>query len=169
MSSHGDKPLPTLYAVVTTDFVSLLAALLAPVALALGILVAFKVPFPPSSRLLSDDELTPLDQRAALFFLAAAPALALVGLLVVALRVRVIRRAFRGTRVAGVITSVRPFKDRAYLGYRWSIAGTDYDVTRLVHLNARTRSLRAGQPVTVAVDPEKTRAGWLVEAFIPDE
>jgi len=169
MVTRDDKPSPTLYAIVTTDFGSLFAALLCPVALAIGIFVLFKVPFPPSGRLLSDDELTPLPPSAALFYLGMAPALAVVGLLVVALRARAIRRAFGGTRVAGVITSIRPFKDRAYIGYRWSIGGADYSITRLMHLNARTRLLREGQAVVVAVDPAKNKAGYIVQAFTSEQ
>jgi hypothetical protein len=159
---------PPLKAIVGTDFASLMAVVAAPVVLVVAAAVALRLPVSPPSRVLRDADLEAMDPGAAWIFVAMLPVVALLAALVLALRVRAIRRAFAGMRSPGSVTRVRPFKDRAWVSYRYVAASAERDLSRLVHLNARTRALKEGDTVTIAFDPARPAYGWIVQAFVGD-
>lgn len=159
---------PPLKAIVGTDFASLVAVVAAPVVLAVAAAVALRLPVSPPSRVLRDEDLEAMDPGSAWILVAMLPIVALIAALVLALRVRAIRRAFAGMRSPGTVTRVRTFKDRAWVSYRYAAAATERELSRLVHLNARTRAFKEGDKVTIAFDAARPAAGWIVQAFVGD-
>lgn len=156
---------PSLFAIVKTDFLALLGAIGPAVGAALAVASVAGV-LPDRHRSAAEGRLAWLPAQPRDAAAAFAVALALAGAVLIAWRVRKLRAAFRsGHRVEGVITRLRPFKDRAYVHYSYRIHGAQQEVRHFVHQTAAFRALAEGQAVTIAVDPASPRDGFVVELF----
>ena len=160
--------MPTFRSIARTDLLTL-AALLAPLAaLVLAAVVGtLGLPRVNAGRvpLLLGDGAEVSRGMMARIFITLAVGLAAVSALVAAWRVRAIRRAFAGRRVEGVITRIVAFDDRAYVHYEHDGDGGPQRHVHFVHLCAPTRRLVEGQRVTLALDPDRRRRAFIVEAF----
>lgn len=159
-----DRRLP-LTLVVKTDFLALVGALLPPIgailwgAAALGFL-------PDRSRSMVDGGLLTTPKEGASVFALLAIGAAMGGALLIAWRLWKIRAAFAsGHRVPGTIARLRPFKDRAYVDYRYVVGREQHVATHFVHRTKAVRRLFEGQAVSVAIDPRRPRGGFVVEIF----
>ncbi len=109
---------------------------------------------------------TYVDPEIAPFFLAIAAGTLLLGSLVLYWRISKIRLAFgSGTTVAGRITKITAFKDRAYLHYRYILNGVEINAVHFIHLTNRAKSLCSGQEVLIAVDPAHPKGGFVTQLF----
>lgn len=152
---------PTLKAIVATDFLALIGAITPLIGLAMTAVSILGV-LPNKDRSLAEGRLVmsdPWDWSLAAFFL-------LLGLTLLGWRWSRIRGAFEsGTRVAGTVTALRPFKDRAYVHYEYVVGSECVKAVQLVHQSKAYQQLSEGLGVTVAVDPRRPKAGFLVELF----
>ncbi|WP_437800616.1 hypothetical protein [Sorangium sp. So ce693] len=160
--------MPGFRCIARTDFLTLVALLAPLVALVLAAVVGWNgLPRVNAGRvpLLSGDAAEAPRGELARIALALSGVFAVLGALVAAWRVRVIRRAFSGRRVEGVITRIVAFDDRAYVHYEHDSGGAPQRHVHFVHLSASTRRLVEGQRVTLALDRDRPSRAFIVEAF----
>jgi hypothetical protein len=156
---------PPLSRIVRIDFLALFGALFAPIGVAIAA-AGLAGLLPDRSRSLLEGRLVTFEERGLPVFWYFALGATLAGAALLLWRAARIRSAFgAGHRVPGVLSRVRPFKDRAYLTYEYEVDGVRVRTAHFVHRGDVVRALREGQPVTVAVDPTRPRLGFIVELF----
>ena len=156
---------PSLRTIVKTDWLALAGAIVPAVGVAIAIAAAAGV-LPDRSRSLIEGRLETVSAQPADVAALAAAACIAAGAALLAWRFRKIRSSFaNGHRVAGTITKLRAFKDRAYVHYAYRLNGTLHEVRHFVHQTAAYRRLAEGQAVSIAVDPLRPRSGFVAELF----
>jgi hypothetical protein len=155
---------PSAAVIVKSDYLALVGALLPPIGGAIALAGALGI-LPDRHRSVDEARFVasaiPVEVATlfALGFVVAGAAL-------LGWRLTKIRAAFAaGLRVPGRITSLRPFKDRAYVKYAYVVQGNEHEVRHFVHQTAAYRALEVGQAVTVAVDPRRPRDGFVTALF----
>jgi hypothetical protein len=157
--------LPSLKAIVKTDFLALFGALMAPIGLAIAVAGLMGI-LPDKHRSIAEGRLVMATQAGPGLFTLMAAGFLLAGAIVVAWRAARIRAAFACRhRVPGTITKLTPFKDRAYVHYEFVVHGRPIRTRHLVHQTEPFKRLREGQAVTVAVDPARPTAAFVAELF----
>jgi hypothetical protein len=156
---------PRLFDFVRTDFISLFLALLVPVSLGIAGWAALKLPVFAVERMIDERSFETMDPGAARIFVGIAAASAVLLLVVLALRLRGARSAFRGIFVPGRISKITQFKDRACLHFHYAHDSLEFDAWRFVHQTAAVKALQVGQDVQVALDPKRPNAAWVAELF----
>lgn len=146
---------PNLLAIVKVDMLALMSVLFPIVSLVLAGLAALGF---------SPDRWGRGHTANPTFFLVAAGAFALLGMLLLGWRVVKIRRAFGGALIDGTITKVDAFRDRAYVSYTFELDGRTIEARHFVHQTSAVRALRAGARVRVAVD-RTSRAAFVADLF----
>jgi hypothetical protein len=156
---------PSLKTIVKTDYIALVGALLPPIGIA--ILVAGEAGLlPDKRRSIAEGTLVMAARGGPTFFTFMAAGFLLVGVILLAWRTSRIRAAFACRhRVPGSITKLTPFKDRAYVHYEYLVHARRIATRHFVHQTELFKGLREGQAVTIAVDPGRPEAGFVVELF----
>jgi len=143
------KPTPSPFRIIRTDYLASIGAIFPLVAWAMALAARF------------------FDPGAAAFFLRFAPAVTVVGLIVIAWRVWTIRSVISsGTEVPGVITGSGFFRGRGRVEYVYTYRGTKYQGGNAVQASDTTRSLVPGRDVTVMVDPLKPKRAFVRELYL---
>ncbi len=156
---------PSLFTIVKTDFLALVAAIVPGVGIALAV-AATTGALPDRSRSIADGKLEMMPVQPVEVAVLFAAAFVVAGAALLVWRLRTIRSAFAtGRRVEGTITKLRPFKDRAYVHYEYRLNGVLYDEKHFVHQTAAYQKLAAGKTVSIAVDPFHPRKGFIAELF----
>jgi hypothetical protein len=106
-----------------------------------------------------------MDPASAVIFVGLAAVSSVLVALVLTIRLRAARSAFRGIVVPGRITKITKFKDRAYLHFRFAHDSREFDAWRFVHQTAEVKALQEGQEVRVALDPKRPQGAWVAELF----
>jgi hypothetical protein len=159
------SPAPSLKTIVKTDYIALVGALLPPIGIAIAVAGAAGV-LPDKHRSIAQGELVMAAKAGPTFFTFMAAGFLLVGVFLLGWRYSRIRAAFACRhRVPGTITKLTPFKDRAYVHYEYLVHARKIATRHFVHQTERFKRLREGQAVTVAVDPARPEAGFVVELF----
>jgi len=149
---------PSIWRIVKTDMVALYGATASPVCVVLAGIGAM-------GWLPNRMRFEWMDTESAYAMLAMAGIALLVAIPLILWRVTLIRAALAGEVVEGVITKLVPFRDRAYVHYRYA-AGTKTIHTKfLMHQTAVFKTLRPGQTVQVGVIVGKPHSGFILELF----
>lgn len=156
---------PRVFDFVRTDFVSLLLALMVPISLAFAGWAALELPVFEAGRVLEGEPLDQMSPQQAAIFATIAGVAAALGLIVVTLRLRAARAAFKGILVPGHISKITLFKDRAYVHVHYAYGGHEFDSWRFLHQTDAVKALQVGQAVEVAVDPKRPKAAWVSTLF----
>jgi hypothetical protein len=146
-SGRKTRP-PSALGVMETDYPSVLC-IVAPL-VGLGLWLLIDVAGVSLSRRGTD-----VGPGAGSFFLRLGGVAFAVCVPLLAWRVRGLMTLLReGTQTPGRVTGVDFFKDRGSVTFAYTHEGQDYEATRSLSQNSRTRLLEVDQPVTVVVDPE---------------
>lgn len=156
---------PRLFDFVRTDFVSLLLALIVPTSLAFAGWAALELPIFETGRVLEGEPLEQMTRLQAVIFAAIAGVAAVLGSLVVTLRLRAARAAFNGILVPGHVSKITRFKDRAYVHVHYAYGGREFDSWRFLHQTEAVKALQVDQAVEIAVDPKRPGAAWVSTLF----
>lgn len=101
------------------------------------------------------------------FFRYAAPAVTVVALPLLALRVRRFGRLFReGVEVTGQVTSCDFGGDRGRVEFVFEHEGKRYEAGAAVHRTARADALAPGQEVVVLFDPAAPESALLRDLYV---
>jgi Flp pilus assembly protein CpaB len=161
----SSRTAPSPKTIVTTDFLSLVGALFPPIGVAVAVAGQMGV-LPDKHRSIVEGQLVMSKPVGPSVFLFMAAAFVIAGLALLAWRFARIRAAFAsGHRIPGTLTKLAPFKDRAYVHYEYTVHGQPIGTRHLVHQTERYKRLGEGQAVTIAVDPARPAAGFVVELF----
>lgn len=162
------SPAPSLKTIVKTDYIALVGALLPPIGIAIAVAGELGI-LPDKRRSIVEGKLVMATKAGPTFFTFMAAGFLLVGVIFLAWRYSRIRAAFACRhRVPGTITKLTPFKDRAYVHYEYLVHARKIATRHFVHQTERFKRLREGQAVTIAVDPGRPEAGFVVELFEGD-
>lgn len=143
----------------------MLLSLAVPISLGLAAWAALKLPVFSAGRVLEQQPLERMDPASAVVFVGFAAVSGVLAAVVLTVRLRAARCAFRGIVVSGRITKITEFKDRAYLHFRFAHDSREFDMWRFVHQTEEVKALQEGQEVRVALDPKRPQGAWVVELF----
>jgi hypothetical protein len=159
-------PQPRLVNFIQTDFISLFLSLLVPVSLCFAVWAALKLPVFSLGGVQKAQFLEQLTPQVSIVFLGIAAMGSALAAVVLAVRLRAARKAFRGLLVPGRVTRITKFKDRAYLHFQYQHDSHKFTTWRFVHQTAAVKALREDQEVQVAFDPKHPQSAWVAELFL---
>jgi hypothetical protein len=155
------KRLPTVISILRADYIALLAALIPGVLWVMYIAIAYFGFFPG---LRGRD---PLGSSDAPFFFYGAILTTVVGLPILAARVRAIRALYaRGVEVTGRVTNVWFVRDRGRVEYAYEYQGQAYQSGRAIPKSGRTEGLKPGFDVAIIVDPTKPERALVRDLYL---
>ncbi len=151
------SPPPSLKRIIWTDYPSFYALVLSVV---LWIVYAAWTPDWRGSGSMIRPDMAP-------FFLYANIGVTLVSLAIIIRRILILRRVFRdGAQVRGRISSVVMRRDKGRVEYAYFYEQKEYVTGVDIHRNRQTLALKAGERVTLLVDPIKPARAFIRDLYV---
>ena len=143
------KPGPSLFRVISTDYPSYLSVL-------------FPIVFGSFTAYFFATE-----NNSSQLFLFLAIGATVIGIPMLIQRYRTISSVFaNGKETKGEITSIGFFRGRGRVEYSYTIQGEKLTSSNAINRNGHTRNLRVGQAVKVFVDPDNSKQAFIQEIYM---
>ena len=138
---------PTLWRILTTDYLSFLLLIIPPIYFILGVILSFQDP--------AVIKFIPYD---VLIIAVLGP--------IIFWRYRFIQGTFEdGMQTPGIIQDLDFFRDRGRIVYRYTYNGEEYVSANAIMKTRITKNLQIGQKVTVFCDREKPKKAFIYEIY----
>jgi hypothetical protein len=160
------KMLPTVARIVYTDYLALILCVIPAVALAGAgaLVVTGRIDITAVISSLATDPIGGFGHDG--MVLGAALLLTILCPLLLAIRLRKIRRIFReGREAAGRVVFFRQFRDRGRIEFEFEHEGGVVRAANPVHLSHAVRLINVGQNVTVVYLPHNPKTALIKEIF----